>query len=179
MTTWIALLRGINVGGHNVKMDVVRRSFEALGLERVRSYLASGNVFFDTEADDPAALAARIEERLGEDVGFAVPVLLRTDAELERTLGLDPFAGIDRTDDVRFCIYFADAPLPQGLALPIASSKGDMEIVGIDGREAFVRWWIVNGRPPSGSFPPGVLPERVTTRFFHTAAKILAAARRA
>ena len=70
---YIALLRGINVGGHQVKMDALRGHFADLGLANVGSYIQSGNVFFDSDEADRYALQARIEDRLRAALGYAVP----------------------------------------------------------------------------------------------------------
>ena len=59
MTQYIALLRGINVGGHTVRMEDLRPLFEELGLENVRTYIQSGNVFFGTQARMPSASPER------------------------------------------------------------------------------------------------------------------------
>src|SRR3954454_15037707 len=107
MTTWVALLRGVNVGGHTLKMGALKALFADLGLERVRSYIASGNVFFDTpDSEDRAALTARIEQHLEAKLGWPCAVMLRTVEELEAVVAGDPFAGIEKTDDNRFYVLF-------------------------------------------------------------------------
>lgn len=84
-TTYIAFLRGINVGGHIVKMEYLRQLFTDLGLKNVRSYIQSGNVFFDTaDISDWAALTLRIENYLRQTLGYVVPVFLRTAQEVKR-----------------------------------------------------------------------------------------------
>lgn len=172
-TRYVALLRGINVGGHRVKMDRLRQVFCDIGLEDVRSYINSGNVFFAASERDTAALTRTIESALHEALGYEVPAFLRTPSQLRDILDSDPFAGIELTEDVRFCVVFTSRPLDTRLALPIASSKDDMDIVAVNEFEAFVVWRLKNGRPPSGKFPEEVLPARNTTRFFHTLEKIL------
>jgi uncharacterized protein (DUF1697 family) len=177
---YIALLRGINVGGHVVKMDRLRQLFEEIGLRNVRTYIQSGNVFFETEQEDRAALASTIEQHLGAALGYAVPVMLRTVEEVERVLALDPFGHLDVTDDMRLCIMFMAEPLRHDLALPLRSPKGDMEIVAATEREVFVVWYLINGRPPTSDawFAKTLGKNAATTRFYHTTAKILAAAKR-
>src|SRR5215216_2224735 len=76
--TWIALLRGINVGGHTVTMARLRQLFAELGLANVRTYIQSGNVFFDGGAEDRSVLRPQIEAHLQTAMGYAVPVCLRT-----------------------------------------------------------------------------------------------------
>ena len=64
MPIYVSMLRGINVGGHKkIKMDQLRASIEALGLEQVKTYIQSGNVVFKTGKISPSALSKRIEEK--------------------------------------------------------------------------------------------------------------------
>ena len=181
---YIALLRGINVGGHTVKMERLRALFDELGYANVRTFIQSGNVFFDTpdtdetSADDRAALTAAIEAQLQAGLGYAVPTCLRTVPEMERTLALDPFNELTVTDDMRLNIVFAAKPFPQPLDLPLWSAKRDMQIVAATEMDAFVIWYLINGRPPSdGKFFERALGGPVTSRFFHTTAKLLEAAK--
>ena len=81
---YIAFLRGINLGGHNVKMDRLRVLFEELGLGDVTTFIASGNVIFDSDERDADTLADRIEAHLAQALGYDVPTFLRTDVELAR-----------------------------------------------------------------------------------------------
>ncbi|MFJ7150979.1 DUF1697 domain-containing protein [Streptomyces sp. NPDC100445] len=99
MTKHVALLRGINVGGRTqLAMADLRGLFTALGYEDVRTYLRSGNVVFGAPAGQiPAELAARIEERITDDLGTPVTVLVRTAGALARTLARNPYLG--REDD--------------------------------------------------------------------------------
>lgn len=83
---------------------------------------------------------------------------------------------IEQTEDKRFCVVFTDEPLNGKLDLPIRSSRKDMELIAVTRYEAFIVWYIINGRPPSGTFPVDTLPPRNTSRFFHTLEKILRAA---
>jgi uncharacterized protein (DUF1697 family) len=176
---YIALLRGINVGGHRVTMEELRRLFAELGLTNVRTYIQSGNVFFETPETSRAQLTARIEQHLQQALGYAVPVFLRSAEELEQLLALNPFRQYTLTDDMRLCLMLLAEPAPVGLELPLRSPKGDFEIVHLTEREAFVIWHLIGGRPPSStSFLDKTLGRQNTTRFFHTAAKILEAARK-
>ena len=178
---YIALLRGINVGGHTVKMERLRALLTDLGLANVRTYIQSGNVFFESDRTDSDALAQEIATHLAAQLGYAVPTMLRSVEEVEQHLARNPFAQIGSTPDNRFCIVFTDTPIPADLALPAVSPKGDMEIVGMDGRDAFVVWHLIGGRPPASSAETWLartLGGRTTTRFFHTTAKILEAAKK-
>ncbi|HEY0043367.1 MAG TPA: DUF1697 domain-containing protein [Allosphingosinicella sp.] len=78
MGGFVALLRGINVGGHRkVPMAELRALADGLGLARVRTYVASGNLVFDSE-EDGAALEARLEGAIAGRFGFAVDVVVRS-----------------------------------------------------------------------------------------------------
>lgn len=177
MTHYIAFLRGINVGGHRAPMAQLRELFEGLGLNGVGSYINSGNLFFDTDNSNRQQLTKIIEQRLYEVFGYEVPTFLRTVAEVESILELNPFRDIELTDDKRFCVMFTNEPIDMNILLPFQSSKNDMDLVGVNPYEAFVVWRIINGRPPSGQFPSEIIPRKNTSRFYHTLVKILKAAK--
>ena len=175
--TYIALLRGINVGGHTVPMTRLRELFAELGPANVRTYIQTGNVFFDSEEERPA-LRRRIEAYLQAALGYAVPVCLRTVEELERVVSLDPFKGVAVTPDVRLSVTFLAEPEAVALPVPSRTPKGDYELVGKTDAELFVVWHLVNGRPGNGfTSIERAIPVPTTTRFWHTTAKILEAAR--
>src|SRR5712691_9867075 len=82
MKTWVALLRGVNVGGKNtIPMSELKSSLSSLGLEDVVTYIQSGNVVFRSSAGH-TRVAGDIEQRIAEAFGVSVTVLLRTPAEL-------------------------------------------------------------------------------------------------
>ena len=82
---YVALLRGINVGGSSkVEMRRLKGCFEGVGLKSVSTYINSGNVLFDTGAKDRKRLVNRIERVIEDEFGFRVPLVLRTPAELAR-----------------------------------------------------------------------------------------------
>ena len=88
--TWVALLRGMNVGGHRITNADLAAAFTALGMANVATYRASGNVIFDA-AEDAAALTARIEEGLQGALGYAVPTYLRSGADFLAVAATTPF----------------------------------------------------------------------------------------
>jgi uncharacterized protein (DUF1697 family) len=99
MPIYVSLLRGINVGGNKkIKMHNLRSSLEALGLEKVKTYIQSGNVVFKSSKISPVALSRKIENRILGDFGFSVSVISRTADEIENTIASNPFLtqpGID------------------------------------------------------------------------------------
>ncbi len=91
MPRYVAFLRAVNVGGRVVKMDWLRSVFEDLGFSNVETFIASGNVVFETRSGAAAALEEKIEKRLGVELGYQVPVFLRTTAEVAEIAARRPF----------------------------------------------------------------------------------------
>jgi uncharacterized protein (DUF1697 family) len=92
MERYVAFLRGMNLGGRRIKNEDLRLPFEALGLEDVATIRASGNVVFAAGGTgDAVELTTRIEAALAEDLGYAVPVFLRSAAELLAIAAHEPF----------------------------------------------------------------------------------------
>ena len=102
MTTYVAFLRGINVGGNKmVKMEDLRKTFESLGYTNVRTVLQSGNVIFDAKTKP-----RDLESHLG------VPVVLRTQAEIRKVIEANPFPAEAENDPGHLLVVFLSAPLP-------------------------------------------------------------------
>ncbi|GAA1842286.1 DUF1697 domain-containing protein [Agromyces salentinus] len=92
MTEYIALLRGVNVGGITVRSADLRELFEALGFTSVRTVLASGNVAFEHGGREASAkLKARIEAALGDRFGYEAWIVLLTRAQLAEVVAAFPF----------------------------------------------------------------------------------------
>jgi uncharacterized protein (DUF1697 family) len=91
MTTFIALLRGINVGGKNkIKMADLKSMFEAIGMSRVKTYIQSGNVLFESDQEEET-LRQKLEKEIEVTFGFSVKVILRTSQELKKVAENCPF----------------------------------------------------------------------------------------
>ena len=175
---YIAFLRGINIGGHRVKMERLRELFAELGFADVRNYIQTGNIFFETEKTDRATLTEQIEQHLFENLGYEVPTFLRTIEDVEGAVNLEPFKHIELTADTRFLITFIPKPPPADFILPFVSPKNDYEILQATSGEVFSLLKIINGSPSN----PAALIEKTwkmktTSRFFHTTIKILEAAK--
>lgn len=98
MTTWVALLRGINVGGRRrLPMADLRAALEQTGLREVRTYIQSGNVVFETDSPDAdeSALAGAIAAAIDAASGLDVPVIVRTLDDIERVANAHPDADGD------------------------------------------------------------------------------------
>jgi uncharacterized protein (DUF1697 family) len=132
VATYVALLRGVNVGGHRkVPMAELREALEAAGFDRVRTYIQSGNVVLDSDLKTGAvgeAVAAVIADRFGH----TVPVMVRSGADLDRVVAADPFAGRG-LDESKVSVTFLSGPAPD-LAVP----EGQPEEARVEGSEVWV-----------------------------------------
>jgi uncharacterized protein (DUF1697 family) len=91
MPTKIALLRGINVGGHRkILMSELKSMLASLGLTDIKTYIQSGNVIFKSNTDN-LELEQVIGSKIQDRFGFAVPVLVRSSAEWQQTINENPF----------------------------------------------------------------------------------------
>ncbi|PKO14947.1 MAG: hypothetical protein CVU39_12790 [Chloroflexi bacterium HGW-Chloroflexi-10] len=94
MTRYVAFLHAINVGGHVVKMEVLRGHFADMGLTGINTYIQSGNVIFETDDNRTEVLETQIAAHLEQVLGYDVPAFVRTGAELKALAALQPFARI-------------------------------------------------------------------------------------
>ncbi len=105
MITYIAFLRGINVGGHKkIKMADLRLLIEGLGYKEVMTYIQSGNVIFNSLEEYRDKLENQISEAIKDHYGFEVPVLVRTKTEISKILDNNPYN--DPEDLASNRIYF-------------------------------------------------------------------------
>jgi uncharacterized protein (DUF1697 family) len=93
MTSYISILRGINVGGNKrIKMDALRQIFVELGCASVQTYIQSGNVVFNSGEADVQTLEKTISAKILETFGFEVPVLVLTASEITAAVSNNPFS---------------------------------------------------------------------------------------
>ncbi len=108
MTIWVALLRGVNVGGHNkVPMGALRQALADAGLGEVTTYIASGNLVLAADDDPAGAIAAVITDSFGLDIA----VLTRTADELRSAAGANPFAELAATAPKAVHCFFTSTPV--------------------------------------------------------------------
>jgi uncharacterized protein (DUF1697 family) len=91
MPKYVAFLRAINVGGHTVRMDQLRSLFETLGFSNVETFIASGNVIFDSRSKSTKALETKIERCLHDALGYEVRTFIRSTTELAQIAKYEPF----------------------------------------------------------------------------------------
>jgi uncharacterized protein (DUF1697 family) len=107
MPTYIAMLRGINIGPNKrIKMERLRASFEELGFAQVQTYIQSGNVVFKYGRSAPLTLCKKIEARLVDDFGFSASVILRTREEMEKVVSGNPLLKEKGVDPAKLHVAF-------------------------------------------------------------------------
>jgi uncharacterized protein (DUF1697 family) len=148
MTTWVALLRGINVGGrHLVPMPELRALIEGLGYANVATYINSGNVLFEVErpaADLGPELAAGLADALEDRFGFAVPVVVRTAAEIVSLPLAHPLAG--HAEEKLLHVAFLDAAPSSEAVAAFPGERYAPDLLTVEGREAYLAYPGGSGR---------------------------------
>ena len=175
MPRLIAFLRAINVGGHTVKMDVLRQSFESLGLTRVETFIASGNVIFDTSARNTAALEKKIAAQLRQVLGYDVATFLRTEAELALLTMHQPFPQPVYKSAVAFNIAFLSKP-PDAQAIGrLMTKRTEIDEFAVNQREVY---WLCRTRQSDSTFSNVALEKTLgqpaTIRGVNTLQKLVA-----
>jgi uncharacterized protein (DUF1697 family) len=135
---YIALLRGINVGGKNkIKMETLRRVFSAeLGFANVKTYINSGNVVFETSKKDDKKLAEAIEKAIEKEFSLRIKVMVRSADEIAEIVANNPFEGqFENEKDVH--VFFLDEEMPAEKRDLLLSNNGENERYAVRGREIY------------------------------------------
>jgi uncharacterized protein (DUF1697 family) len=159
MTRYIAFLRAINVGGHNtVKMDFLRRLFESLGFSNVETFIASGNVVFETTSGNAQALAREIEKSLREALGYEVATFIRTGAELAAVANYKPFSRPDLDGAAALNIAFLAGGLDDKSSQRLMALRTDVDDFHVHGREIY---WLCRKKQSGSKISNAVLEKAV------------------
>jgi uncharacterized protein (DUF1697 family) len=175
MPRFIAFLRAINVGGHTVKMDDLRKLFESVGFSNVETFIASGNVVFETNARNPKLLKRTIENELRKVLGYEVATFLRTDAELAAIAQYKPFRQSDLDRAVALNIAFLADPLDDESKRRLMAFKTDIDDFHVHEREIY---WLCRKKQSDSTFSNAALEKalhlRATFRGANTIKKLAA-----
>ena len=138
MPKYVAFLRAINVGGHTVKMDHLRELFTGLGFRNVETFIASGNVIFDSTSKSTRALEKKIESCLLEALGYDVATFIRSMAELADIAQHRPFSDSELSAEGHTLYIGFMAGEPSDMAkqklLALATKVDDFHL---EGREVY------------------------------------------
>lgn len=159
MPDFVAFLRGINVGGHRVKMERLRTLFEDMDFADVSTFIASGNVHFTAAVPDRGEVRRRIEGGLAEALGYEVATFLRTPERLAEIVPeTTPEPGTSHY------VLFLHGPAPADLRAALAELESETDRFTFDGHEA--HWWIQGKMSASPLFGGPI--DRVLKDLSHT-----------
>ncbi|MFN7978267.1 MAG: DUF1697 domain-containing protein [Vicinamibacterales bacterium] len=137
MPRYVAFLRAVNVGGRIVKMDELRRVFEAAGLDDVETFIASGNVVFSTKATATAKIETMLEAALRTALGYEVPVFVRSTAEVAAAAAHRAFADADIAAAGAHVVAFLRGPLDAAGRKGLAALGSAVDRFVAHGREVY------------------------------------------
>ena len=175
MPRYIAFLRAINVGGHTVKMDVLRSLFESIGFTDVETFIASGNVIFETKSKATTKLERDIERCLHKALGFEVATFLRTDSEVAAISQYRPFPDAMLKAAIALNIGFVSTPFDREAEATLKGLRTAIDEFHSNGREVY---WLCRKRQSESGFSGAVFEKalgiRVTFRGINTVVKLAA-----
>ncbi len=127
---YIALLRGINVGGHHkVPMAELRTEFEQIGFENITTILNSGNIIFEAKVGNTDDIENTICTHLENHFHFPIPTIVRTTETIHDLFLSQPFEKVTLTKDIRLYISFLKSDTKSDLKLPWTSEDGSYKII--------------------------------------------------
>ena len=147
MPTVIAMLRGVNLGGHNlIRMEKLRALCSACKFEKPQTYLNSGNAIFTTKETNLSAIGKRLEDAIEKELGFRPAVILRTASEMRDVIARNPFAKRKGLEPAKLAvIFFADSLAPETREHIEAIKVGPEEIHAFE-RELYIYYPDGQGR---------------------------------
>ncbi len=151
---YYAFLRAINVGGHTVKMAVLKQIFESLGFTDIETFLASDNVGFETTSTNVCELEKSIEDKLQGSLGFEVATFLRIYAELNDIARFQPFSESALQTVVSVNVAFLKEQLDNEAIKKVMALDTPTDEFRVHGREVY---WLVRTRQSESSFSNAVL----------------------
>lgn len=142
-------LRGLNVGGHTVGMDVLKSEFALLGYGNVETFIASGNVIFDTvDEETTEEHEIRISAHLLAVLGYEVAAFLREEGELAAIAVLEPFPDVGPADNIH--VGMTHDPIDVGVRKALSGLETSYDSFYVEGREFY---WLTRGRVSDSEIP--------------------------
>ena len=175
MIKYLAFLRGINVSGHRIiKMEELRKIFEALKFKNVRTYIQTGNVVFETSTKDSDSLMRKIEKHLHKSLGYEVETMLRTIPEMETIIKNNPFKKIKLDKTVHLYLTFLSEEPVNEMKKSLIDSSDDVATFKMGNRELYTLYKRSNAKHPfSNNFVEKKLKAAATTRNWNVINKVL------
>lgn len=137
----LALLRGINVSGHNmIKMDALKKSLESIGFKNVMTYIQSGNVFVETEEESPSKVGFLITQEIFKTFGHDVPVIVIGKDDLQSCLERNLFLKNKDIDLKKLYVSFLTSELPENMITQINLNFIKPDLIQLDGKRIYLKY---------------------------------------
>ncbi|BDB55243.1 hypothetical protein GENT5_15480 [Flavobacterium ammoniigenes] len=147
MITHLALLRGINVSGHNmIKMEALKTTLENIGFQKVTTYIQSGNVFVTTEEDNPSKVGFLIKQEIFKAFGHEVPVVVIAKADLDACLVNNPYLKEKDLDTKKLYVAFTSIELRSDAINDLKMSQVKPDQAQIDGNRIYIKYAVGAGK---------------------------------
>ena len=147
MTTHLALLRGINVSGHNmIKMDALKTTLEAIGFQNVQTYIQSGNVFVDSEEENAPAVGFKIKQEIFKVFGHEVPTVVIGKSDLESCFKNNPFLKEKEVDVKKLYVAFLSIPQRSESINDLKMSQVKPDEASIDESRIYIKYSVGAGK---------------------------------
>ena len=175
MTTHLALLRGINVSGHNMmKMEALKTMLENIGFTNVRTYLQSGNVFVDSEEESASKVGFMIKQEIFKVFGHEVPTIVITKEDLELCFKNSPYLKEKDIDTKKLYVAFVSTELKKENINDLKISQFKPDEASIDGNRIFIKYDVGAGKTRlEGKYIEKKLNVIVTMRNWNTVTNLL------
>jgi uncharacterized protein (DUF1697 family) len=143
----LALLRGINVSGHNmIKMDALKTVLENAGFTNVQTYIQSGNVFVDSEEENGASIGFTIKQEIFKAFGHEVPVVVIGKEDLESCLKKNPYLKEKECDTKKLYVAFLSKELQGSAINDLKISQFKPDEAAIDKNKIFIKYAVGAGK---------------------------------
>lgn len=161
MQKYIAFLRAINVGGHTVKMDELKAIFEEIGLKKVETFIASGNIIFDSESIDSGELELKIESELEAKLGYQVVTFLRSVEEVAAIAKYNAFDEMRLAESQALNVGFLKQALEGETLAQLERFKSAIDDFHTSGREVY---WLCKLKQSQSKFNNNVFEKALKIR---------------
>ena len=147
MTKHLALLRGINVSGHNmIKMDALKKMLENMGFQNVETYIQSGNVFVDSDEENAASVGFKIKQEISKVFGHDVPVVMVSKSDLELCFKNNPYLKEKDCDTKKVYVAFISKELSPLAINDLKISNFKPDEAAIDASRIYIKYAVGAGK---------------------------------
>jgi len=147
MVTHLALLRGINVSGHNMmKMDALKSMLEKAGFKNVETYIQSGNVFVDSDEENAASVGFKIKQEIFKEFGHDVPAVVINQEDLNACFKNNPFLKEKDMDTKKLYVAFLSNTLRSENINELKISQFKPDEAVIEGNKIFIKYAVGAGK---------------------------------